>query len=71
MDPALGGRLGLSHLDNLAAVCSTLWGSKGGGRNGEKDCSWEGSQGAEGTEDQGLPWRGLRPLRLEEDKEVR
>lgn len=41
MDSALGGRLGLSHLENLAAVCSTL----GGGRKGEKGCSGEGSWG--------------------------
>lgn len=38
MDSALGGRLGLSHLKNLAVVCSTL----GGRKKGEKGCSGEG-----------------------------
>lgn len=63
--------LGLSHLGKLAAVCSTFQGGKDGEEKRERGCSWGGGQGAEGTEDQGLPWRGLRPLRLEEDKEVR
>lgn len=37
VDPAPGGRLEFSHLGNLAAVCSALWGSKGGGRKREKE----------------------------------